>query len=570
MNIVQSKQERKKKVLLLTLPFLTPICPPLGISCIKGFVQPHGYDVTTVDGMNELALREWAYTYFDTLESYIPEKKRGHFFNVGLDVLNNHFMAFTNHTDKQKYEILVEDIVAKNFFVQIDKEQIDELNMIVQNFFIELKTFILRLVGEHKPDVLGLSVYRGTLPASLFALKTVKEMYPDVLTIMGGAIFSQELFVNSPNYHRFMERAPYVDKMIIGEGELIFLKILNGELPAEQKVFMIEDIKEGLLELDEMPLPDFSDFEISNYPLLPTYTSRGCTFRCSFCAETVYWKKYRKKEAKKVVDEFITLNEKYGRSLFVLTDCVINPLVNNLVDEIIKRDLQLYWDVYLKVDKNVCNPECTIKWRKGGFYRARLGIESGSQRVLDMIDKRITLDEIRAAITSLASAGIKTTTYWFSGHPGETEEDFQQTLDLLEELQDYIYEAECDPFRYFHTGQVNADVWANEIGNEYLYPAEATDMLLTQTWVLKAEPGREEIYSRQCRFKEKCKELGIPNPYSLKEIQAADERWKRLHKNAVPMITDLAKGVVSIDECKNVKRILQVESQLTDDTEFNF
>jgi hypothetical protein len=570
MSEIQKERTKQKKVILMVLPFLTPVCPPLGISCIKSFLKPHGYDVTTMDAMTVLPIRELAYRYFDTLEGYISEAKRGHFFNVGLDVLNNHFMAHINFTDENKYIELVKDIVKKNFFVDIDDAQTNELNVVVKCFFAELQNFVLKLIEDKQPDVLGLSVYRGTLPASLFTFRVVKEKYPEIETIMGGAIFSQELFINSPNYNRFIEEATYIDKIIIGEGERLFLKILQGEVPAGQRVFMIDDVKEVLLDLNKIDTPDFSDFDMSNYPLLPTYTSRGCTFRCSFCAETVYWKRYRRKDVKKIADEFVELSERYGRRIFLLTDCLINPLVTDLSQELIKRDLSLYWDVYLKVDKYVCDPEYTLLWRRGGYYRARLGIESGSQRVLDIIDKRITLDQIRAAIRSLAAAGIKTTTYWIAGHPGETEEDFRQTLDLLEELQDDIFEAEADPFRYFHTGQVNANVWAEEIGNTYLYPEEAGDMLFTRTWKLNAEPSREEIYSRQCRFKEKCKELGIPNPYSVGEIRQADERWKQLHKNAVPALLDLAKGNVPLDEHKNVMRILDVEESKENDVDFSF
>lgn len=560
----------REKILLMTLPFLTPLIPPLGISCLKSFLQAGGFKVKTADGMSDMKMREICYKYFDTLEGYIPEEKRGHFFNVGLDVLFNQFMAHINYKDGKKYSKLVKLLVFQNFFVEINEEKVRELKNLVDNFYSSLESYLVRLFNEEKPTILGLSVYKGTLASSCYAARLFKEKFPGSRVVMGGTIFSQELFPGTPNFNRFLERFPYIDKIFIGESENLFLKYLKGELPAEKRVYTLKEIDDELLDLNTVPLPDYSDFYLDAYPLIPAYTSRGCIYKCSFCAETVYWKRYNRKSVRQVADDLEQLFKLYGRRLFVLTDCLINPLVTDLAKEIINRDLKVYWDVYIKVDKRVCDPENTTIWRRGGYYRARLGIESGSQRLLDIIDKKITVAQIKAALYSLASAGIKTTTYWISGHPGETEADFQQTLDLLEELQDCIYEAECDPFRYFHTGQVNAERWKKEKGNCHLYPEFATDMLLTQTYSLNDEPSRQVNYERQCRFKEHCKKLGIPNPYSVKEIIAADRRWQQLHKNAVPPLMDLNNENHDLEANKNVAPLLLARDTEAGEVEFNF
>jgi radical SAM superfamily enzyme YgiQ (UPF0313 family) len=543
----------------------------MGISCLKGFLKEKGYNVKTVDVMSDVEIKQLCYTYFDTLQGYIPEKKQGHFFNVGLDVLYNHFMAHVNYKNQQKYVELVKILVSKNFFVRIDHQQACKLIDLVGKYFSKLEEFLTWLFNRERPSVFGLSVYKGTLASSYFAAKLIKKKFPGIKIVMGGTIFSQELYPGTPNFNYFLKKAPFIDKIFIGESETLFLKYLRGELPDDQKVYTLKDINDRLLDLNTIPLPEYSDFNLSSYPLLPGFTSRGCIYKCSFCAETVYWKQYNRKSAKKVTEEFEELIRKYGRRLFVLTDCLINPLVTALSHEIINRNLKVYWDVYIKIDKNVCDPNQTLLWRRGGFYRARLGIESGSQRVLDIIDKKITLQQIKDGLRSLASAGIKTTTYWIAGHPGETEEDFQQTLDLLEELQDSIFEAECDPFRYFHTGQVNAEEWLKEKGNQLLYPEEATDMLITQSYSLNAYPSREIIYDRECRFKEHCKKLGIPNPYSIGELIEADRRWQKIQKNAVPPIMELNNNPEKyLGENENVSRIFTARNTQKDNVDFGF
>jgi len=184
------------------------------------------------------------------------------------------------------------------------------------------------------------------------------------------------------------------------------------------------------------------------------------------------------------------------------------------------------------------------------------------------------VEQIKAAVTSLASAGIKTTTYWVIGYPGETEEDFQQTLALIEEMKDDPYEADCNPFAYFLKGQVNSQNWGQAHECRLLYPDRAREMLITQTWILDCAPHRQEIYSRLNRFVAHCRKLNLPNPYSLREIYAADERWKKLHPNAVPSVLEFEKNKDSGDAVKDDFRdnamIATARATIEDDGDWGF
>jgi radical SAM superfamily enzyme YgiQ (UPF0313 family) len=558
------------KILLTLMPFWSPLTPPLGIACLKSFLEKNGYDVMTVDINIEPDLHDFHNGYLSALKKCIPEEKQGNFYMVGYDVFMNQLMAHINYNDLKSYIELIRILIYNNFFINVDDDQINTLIEIVKDFYSTLESFLEALLKKEQPSIFGVSVYNSTLAPSLFSFRFVKERYPDIITIMGGGIFADQLSFDSLNLQLFVNKTPYIDKIIIGEGEILFLKFLRGELPPDQKVYTIQDNNKQLMDLTTAEIPDFSDFENNSYPLLASYISRSCPFQCSFCSETVQWGNYRKKDVKQAVDELIDLYRKYNRQLFLLGDSLINPIVNELSTELINRDISIYWDAYLRVDKNVCDIENTILWRNGGFYRARLGIESGSQKVLDLMNKKISIEEIKLSITSLAYAGIKTTTYWVLGHPGETEEDFQKTLNLVEELKDSIYEADWHPFFYYPTGQVQSKKWAEENEINLVYPEDMTDMLITQTWELKTEPNREEIYRRVCRFAEHCKKLKIPNPYSLKDIYDADNRWKMLQKNAVPPIVDLNKSDIYVDENKRIKNSIILKKIEKDDGDFNF
>jgi radical SAM superfamily enzyme YgiQ (UPF0313 family) len=393
-------------------------------------------------------------------------------------------------------------------------------------------------------------------------------------TVMGGAIFTGELDLRSPNLEYFLEHTPYIDKIFVGEGEELFLHYLRGELPQRQRVYTLADIDNRLLDLDKSTVPDFSGLELRYYPHLASYTSRSCPFNCTFCSEKVFWGRFRKKKAARIVEELTRLSAQYKTQLFLMADSLLNPVVKELSETIINEGLSFYWDGYLRADPSVCNPDNTIQWRRGGFYRARLGLESGSPSILEAMGKKITPAQIREAVSALAQAGIKTTTYWVIGYPGETEEDFQQTLDLVEEMKDDLYEADCNPFAYFLTGQVESDRWAEKNRSRLLYPPEARDMLMLQTWILDTPPSREETYDRVNRFTAHCRALEIPNPYSLRDIYRADERWKKLHANAVPPLAEFLdaknKGITPIDENKRVKKIVlsQTIPEITGDWGF--
>jgi len=559
-----------KKILLVLLPFWTPLIPPLGISCLKSFLQGHGFDVKTVDANVEIEFVQVYDRYFDTLREYIPAHKRGNFLNIGIDVLQNHMSAFIHRGDGDGYLELLGTIVGKTFFFDVEVSQVQALDHIVAEFYRRLEHYFLQLLEKEKPGVLGISVYKGTFAPSMFAFRLAKETYPGIKTVMGGGIFSDQLALGSPNFDFFIQKTSHIDHVVVGEGELLFLELLTGRLPSSQKVLTRESPGGGVLDISTVDVPDFSDFDTGFYSSLAAYTSRSCPFQCAFCAETVNWGNYRKKKASQVLEELTRLYRVHGTQLFLMCDSILNPIVTDLARAFTDSEIALYWDGYLKVDSRVCDGENTFLWRRGGFYRARLGIESGSPATLEAMDKKITPGQIRTALANLAHAGIKTSTYWVVGFPGETEEDFLQTLDLIEELKDDIYEAEANPFRYYPVGQVNSGEWSQKNKSRLLYPENAADKLVLRTWILEnAVPGREEIYSRLSRFVRHCNKLGIPNPYSWKEINGADERWKKLHPNAVPPLIEF-KNRNYIEECKTVENLLMLQNIPRDDDDFDF
>jgi radical SAM superfamily enzyme YgiQ (UPF0313 family) len=567
---LQTNNNTRGKILLFTLPFWSPIIPTQGIAALKGFLQKYGYEVTTVDGTSENRFMELYNKYFDTIKEIVPEERWGNLFNLGNDVIRDHLAAQSSYTDEADYYELVRLLVHQTYFTTPDDQQIDKLNAIMEQFFKSIEEFVVTLIEEEKPDVLGLSVTSDNLPASKFVFKLTRERYPRIKTVMGGNVFYNHLAFGNPDLDIFLEETEsYLDKVIVGKGEVLFLKYLKGELPQSKRVVTLKDLAEGELASYTMELPDMTDYELNRYLYLAAGASSSCIYNCSFCNSRSFFGEFKKKDPIKVVNEIATLNQRYGHKMYFMTDSLLNPVITNLSNEIVKRELVVYMDGYFAVDDMSQVIDNAMLWRQGGFYRARVGTESGSQKILDMMGKVITPEQTAASISTLAQAGIKTTTYWVIGHPGETEEDFQLTLDLIERLKNDIWQAECNPFRYYYVGQASADAWS-EI-RKPLFPPRLDNMLLTRTWYLEGTPSREEIYDRVYRFTEHCSKLGIPNPYSLSELYKADERWSRLHRNAVPPILEIMKDNVDFSERKNIKKFISLNTQnVEDDGDFDF
>jgi hypothetical protein len=330
----------------------------------------------------------------------------------------------------------------------------------------------------------------------------------------------------------------------------------------------LKDIEAQRLDIAMLESPNLSDFDLSRYPFNAASVSKSCSHQCRFCSVVASFGEYRQKNITQAVEQLRELYKRHGVQLFHMLDSLANHFMTDLANELIKQDLSLYLDFYMRVSDEVCDPEKTFLWRRGGLYRTRMGIETGSTCLLEKMNKGITVEQSKAAIRSLALAGIKTTTYFVVGFPGETEEDFQQTLDFITELKNDIWQMECNPFYYYYAGQPEGDKWANF--RMQLYPEYARNFLISQTWILNCPPSREERFKRMFRLVEHCKKLGIPNPYSSEEIYEADERWKSLHPNAVPGLIEFENNAVYIDENKYVKKLALAQDTQRDDRDFIF
>ena len=528
---VQTSKTEKGKILLVKPPYFTPWTPPLGIAILKSFLEQNGYAVKCLDLNVEPELWGMHHQYFSTIQSLEDVSVNDGYSKLWW-ILQAHMLAYTNGADAGACVRVLEQVIPL-YGISHNQQVLDTLISLVESFFNRLD-YLLNQIDLSGYRVVGASTYTTSLAASLFILKKIKKEHPQIKTVMGGGVFADDLALGSDNLTTLVEEYPCVDHVVLGEGEMLFLKLLDGELGG-RRVVSLSDLQGKGLEMKDVPTPDFSDLDFNNYYHLTIEGARSCPFQCSFCSETIQWGQYRKKPTKVFVDQVMELVERHHDGSFFMGDSLMNPYLQDFARELIERKAQVFYDGYLRADKPVTNRDRTKFWARSGLFRVRLGIESASARVLGAMDKMTTPKVIADVLKSLASAGIRTTTYWIVGFPGETEEDFQETLDFIEEHHRYIYELEAHPYYYYPYGQVGSRLYQCRS----LYPEEVTSVTKFKVWeVIDANPPREVKYERLRRLSKMASSLGLPNIYTMAERYQAEDRWHSLYPLAADVYKD--------------------------------
>jgi radical SAM superfamily enzyme YgiQ (UPF0313 family) len=518
-------------ILLVKPPYFSPWTPPLGIAILKSFLAQQGYSVRCYDFNTDPDLWGMHHKYFGALQT-LEDVSINDGYSKLWWILNAHMLAVANGATPAQCSALLEAVIPL-YQIRISRNVINTLTPLVEKFYERLGTLADELdLSEY--SFVGTSTYTTSLGPSLFFLKKIKQKYPQIKTVMGGGVFADDLASGSDNLETLIRDYDFVDHIILGEGEMLLLKLIQGEL-AHKRVISLSDLNRVTLEMKDVPVPDFSDVDLENYYHLSIEGARSCPFQCSFCSETIQWGDYRKKPAELFARQVAELADRYNNRSFFMGDSLMNPYINPFATELLERDVNILYDGYLRADKPVTNRKFVKLWADSGCYRVRLGIESASARVLDAMDKMTTPKIISDALKTLANAGIRTTTYWIVGFPGETEEDFQETCEFIKEHHRYIYEFEAHPYYYYPYGQIGSRLYQSYS----LYPEEVTNITKFKAWeIVESEPAREERYDRLRRISKLASDLGLPNIYTMAERFDAERRWHRLY----PLAVEVYKG----------------------------
>jgi len=521
------------KVLLVVPHFWDPVCVPLGISSLKAYAESHGHSVDLFDCNTVPEVFAVQRAYFSECKAQMPYFAGWNIERNGTEMLAIHQILYLYSRNRPDYRELVAEVLnmdGRDMGQFMDRLEVSRFDALFASLYARISSILARLLRRALYDVVGCSLFNSTWPGTLFILKRVKSMLPEVRTVVGGPGPMMGITSRAEEVARFMEHHEYIDYFVVGEGEPPFLQILeNPELPRgvvdPQRKLTLVDARKAFVKPEEMPAPDYGQLEISRYLQLSVASSRGCPFDCSFCAETVFWKGYRSLGQSRVYQHMEALAQKYKRASFYLCDSLSNTTIDGLSMDIRNNSRPYTIDCYLRADKTVSERSKVRSWREGGLVRSRLGMESASQRILDAMVKKTTPEQMERSLDVLSAEGVITSTLWIVCYPGETEEEFGETLRFIKANRDRIYQADAWLFQYHPAGLAHSSEIDKERGTRTRYSQHINEILAVAPYVVDHDLTAAERFDRLERFVRTMKELEIPNPYSVYEWIAAEGRW---------------------------------------------
>jgi len=303
-----------------------------------------------------------------------------------------------------------------------------------------------------RPDVIGIQTFCNTINRALEIGKIVKEkINPEIKIILGGVqatLFPEEYIKNK-----------HVDFIVIGEGEIVFENLLNA-LENKQTDFSnilglvwkknnepIINPQEKLIEnLDILPFPARHFFDLTKYfpsaqlrgkKTFHIITSRGCPFNCGFCScHKTFGRSYRFMSADRVISEIKYLIKNYnidGLHFYDDTLTVNKTRIIELCNKMIKEKINLPWACFTRVD--CVDEEILEKMAEAGCYQIFYGVEAGNQRMLNVMNKGITIEQIKRAFEWTKKYKIEALASFIIGAPTETLDDTKQSLEFAKEIK---------------------------------------------------------------------------------------------------------------------------------------
>jgi radical SAM superfamily enzyme YgiQ (UPF0313 family) len=319
--------------------------------------------------------------------------------------------------------------------------------------FSELSRYLL----NEKPDVVG--IYTN-LMTKLNVLRIIRFMKSEAelskcKIILGGPEVRH-------NVNNFLSHG--ADFIVLGEGEETMFDLIRHLDTGQKPLIELTGIaykdssnnpiqnqeRPKIKDIDILPFPNRHKVDMSLYfrawkakhgaSAASVNTMRGCPYTCKWCSTAVYGQSYRRRSPKLVVDEMEWLQKQYSVDTVWFVDDVFtisHVWLQEFADEVVKHGLVLPFECITRADR--MDEEVILNLKRSSCFRVWIGAESGSQRVIDLMDRRVDVNQVREMIQLSKKHGIETGTFIMLGYPGETEADIYETLDHLKRSDPDLY-----------------------------------------------------------------------------------------------------------------------------------
>ena len=327
-------------------------------------------------------------------------------------------------------------LYADPYFIE---RRFNIVNKIMENKNDKVWDILIGKIGELKPDIIGMSCYTVDMTAVNILADRIKEDLGNIPIVLGG--------INPTSVpKRTLEEIKNADYIVVGEGEESFLALVNnikrgggldspvdGVLSRNNNYFKPRPF---IQDLDSIPFPKRDFYDKSNYifgALL--LTSRGCPFSCTFCVSHLMWsRKVRYRSVQNLIDELKILKSRFNtKRIRILDDTFVlnKKRIMEFCESLKKNNLTFSFNCAGRI--NTVDEELLKVLRESGFDSIAFGVESGSPRIINRIKKNIDLSKVTDVIRLANKYGFDTTSFYMTGHPGETREDIRMSEKLFRE-----------------------------------------------------------------------------------------------------------------------------------------
>ena len=294
---------------------------------------------------------------------------------------------------------------------------------------------------DFAPTIIGITATTSIIGQALETARICKESCPDAKIVFGGvhpSIFPGEV-LSDVN----------VDFVIRREGEESFYELVSGRshetiLGLSYKyngVIVHNKDREEIPDINKLPLPAYHLLQMNKYhPALGSYkqlpgtgivTTRGCPGRCTFCFGNYLGAHIRVRSADKIFEEIKLLHSNYNIKEIAFYDDTFTAVKSNVIEFcrlLTQSGLRITWSCFARVD--FIDKQLLEIMKKSGCHQICYGIESGSEEILKNINKKISLEKAKNAVTLTKQCGIETRATFMFGSPGETKETLEKTMNF--------------------------------------------------------------------------------------------------------------------------------------------
>ena len=286
--------------------------------------------------------------------------------------------------------------------------------------------------------IIGIGCMSYALPLVIEAVEAIKDRNPDCHIVLGG-------IGPSGVAAELLKFSPAVDVVVLGEGEATIVE-LTGCLLSKKDLSAVAGIayrengqvrvnrqRPRILSLESLPRPAYSKVNVRDYRVVDVQFGRGCPFGCSFCDIAPYWsRKHTKRPVNAFVDELASLARQGDvHDVFFVDDTFVlsRQLVDEICDEITDRGIRIRWGCYARTD--LVSEKLLAKMASAGCQKIFYGVESGSDAILDAINKGVSRRRTDTAIRASLDYIPFVTTSFVWGFPNESFEDLEETVAFL-------------------------------------------------------------------------------------------------------------------------------------------